>query len=358
MADRLDVAERLAEGRFAVDHTQRYVRACGALGYQHLDLTSHPSQIRDWYDAEDGLDLGALDSDCAQLRAAGAAAAEALGIQQAQLAGLAAAWTGPGADSAFRFLERHCDAASAVASELRAAAQRCESLRDNLWYLLDAKVTTAIAIDDRSAAQRSAWLAAAEMVTTGVGDRTDGRGHHPPTDNAVRGQRYSQRLARCDALDGGRGSDVLRHGDRPDGRNAGSAVRVSRRLRTRLGCVAARRATTVASVAAAPVAPVAAYSSLPADPAPAVGPIGPGAAAVAARRRRRRSWEPRRVTRRPCPPPPGIWAVLVVWPAGSSMRWAVCWGRSAGPLGDSSTLDDPLGTKNPFDGDAFHDGPR
>ena len=126
MADRLDVAQRLDEGRRAVEHTQRYVRACRALGYEHPDLTSHPSQIIDWYGTEDGLDLRALDSDCAQLRAAGAAATEALAIQQAQLAGLAAAWTGPGADSAFRFLERHCDAASMVANELRAAAQRCE----------------------------------------------------------------------------------------------------------------------------------------------------------------------------------------------------------------------------------------
>ena len=82
-----------------------------------------------------------------------------------------AAWTGPGADSALAFLQRHCDAANVVATEVRAAAQRCESLRDNLWYLLDAKVATAIAIDDRTQAQRPAWLAAAAAVTTGAGDR-------------------------------------------------------------------------------------------------------------------------------------------------------------------------------------------
>jgi hypothetical protein len=58
-----------------------------------------------------------------------------------------------------------------VANELRAAAQRCESLRDNLWYLVDSKVATAIAIDERTRAQRQPWLASAAAVTTGMGDR-------------------------------------------------------------------------------------------------------------------------------------------------------------------------------------------
>ena len=172
MADRLDVAERVAEGRVAVEHTQAYVRACQAMGYEHPDLTSHPSQIRDVLDSEDGLDLHVLDRDCAQLRAAGAAAAEGLRIQHAQVAELTAAWSGAGSDAAVAFLQRHCDAANLVATEVRAAAQRCESLRDNLWYLLDSKVGTVIAIDDRSQAQRSAWLAAAAVVTAGAGERS------------------------------------------------------------------------------------------------------------------------------------------------------------------------------------------
>lgn len=169
--DRWDVAERLAQGRPAVEHTERYVRACQMLGYHHPDLTSHPGQVRDWYDSEDGLDLRALDGDCGRLRAAAAAVAEALRMQRAQVIELAAAWTGPGAAAAVGFLQRHCDAANAVAAEVRATAQRCESLRDNLWYLLDAKVATTIAIDDRTLAQRPSWLAAAEVVVTGVGDQ-------------------------------------------------------------------------------------------------------------------------------------------------------------------------------------------
>jgi hypothetical protein len=172
VADRLDVATRLAEGRTAVEHTQLYVRACQALGYQHPDLTAHPSQVRDWYDSEEGLDLRALDADCAELRAAAGAVTEALRMQRDQVAELAGAWTGSGADPAVRFLQRHCDAADTVAAEVRAAAQRCEALRDNLWHLLDVKVATAIAIDDRSLAQRPAWLAAADAVTTGPGDRS------------------------------------------------------------------------------------------------------------------------------------------------------------------------------------------
>jgi hypothetical protein len=171
VADRLDVVERLAEGLPAAEHTQTYVQACHALGYAHPDLTSYPSQIRDWYTSEEGLDLRALDRDCAELRAAGTAVMEALRIQRAQVAELGAAWAGPGGDSAVGFLQRHCDAAYTVATEVRAAAQRCESLRDNLWYLVDSKVATAIAIDERTLAQRQMWLAAAAAVTTGVGDR-------------------------------------------------------------------------------------------------------------------------------------------------------------------------------------------
>lgn len=170
MADRLDVDVRLAEGRPAVEHTQTYVLACHALGYQHPDLTAHPAQIREWYASEDGLDLRALDRDCAELRAAGVVATEAVRIQRAQVAELATAWTGPGGDAAVRLLQRHCDTADAVAAELRAAAQRCESLRDNLWHLVDSKVATAIAVDDRTQAQRPAWLSAAAAVTTGLGD--------------------------------------------------------------------------------------------------------------------------------------------------------------------------------------------
>jgi hypothetical protein len=171
VTERLDVAERMAEGRQAVERTQSYVRACHALGYQHQDLTAHPSQIHDWYDSEDGLDLRLLDRDCAELRAAGLAMTEALRLQRAQVAELATAWMGPGADAAMRLLQRHCDVANTVVTELRAAAQRCESLRDNLWYLVDSKVATAIAIDDRTQAQRPAWLAAGAAVTTGTGDQ-------------------------------------------------------------------------------------------------------------------------------------------------------------------------------------------
>jgi len=168
MADRLDVAARLIEGRLAVEHTQTYVRACQAVGYQHPDLTAHPSRILEWFDSEEGLDLRALDRDCTELRAAGVAVTEALRMQRAQVAELTAAWTGPGGDAAARLLQRHCDAANAVVTELRAAAQRCESLRDNLWYLVDSKVATAIAVDDRAPAE---WLPAAAAVTTGTGDR-------------------------------------------------------------------------------------------------------------------------------------------------------------------------------------------
>ena len=270
MADRLDVAERLAEGRVAVERTQRYVRGCQALGYQHPDLTSHPAQIRDWYDSEEGLDLRALDNDCAQLRAAGAAASDALQMQHAQLTELAAAWTGPGADSALRFLERHCDAGSAVANEVRAAAQRCESLRDNLWFLVDSKAATAIAIDDRTLAQRSAWLAAADTVTTGVGDR-------PTAEDVVQQQirPYVDDDIRNDWLNSMRSTldGVATSYDMVTDRMAATlAAQFEFPGDLGLGCQTLQPGGSCPPVAPAPVAPAAAYPSPPADPVPATNP--------------------------------------------------------------------------------------
>lgn len=172
MSDRYDVAARLAEGEPAVAHIQAYVQACQSLGYQQPDLTAHASQVGDWYGTEAGLDLRVLDGDVAELRAAGTAIDEALWVQRSQVTELAAAWRGSGAESAARFLQRHCDAAEEVAAHVRAAAERCATLRDDLWQAVDGKVATTVAIDERTAAQRSAWLAAAQAVGAGVGERS------------------------------------------------------------------------------------------------------------------------------------------------------------------------------------------
>jgi hypothetical protein len=172
MADRFDVAARLAEGRPAVEHTQTYVEACHLLGYRHPDLTAHTAQVRDWYETETGLDLRVLDDDSAELRAAVNTIDEALWLQRAQVTEIAAAWTGSGADSATRFLQRHCDTAAEVAARVRAAAEGYAALRDNLWRLVDGKAATAVAIDDRRLEERSTWLAAAQTVTAGPGDRS------------------------------------------------------------------------------------------------------------------------------------------------------------------------------------------
>ncbi len=170
MAERFDVAARLAEGRPAVEHMQIYVDACHRLGYQHPDLTAHASQVRDWYDSEAGLDLRALDADTAALRAAVNAIEEALWVQRTQVTELAVAWRGSGADSATRFLQRHCDVATDVAAHVRAAAEHYGALRDDVWAAVDGKVAAAVAIDERTAAQRSAWLAAAHCITSGAGE--------------------------------------------------------------------------------------------------------------------------------------------------------------------------------------------
>ena len=172
MADRFDVSARLAEGRTAVEHTQTYVDACHQLGYQQPDLTAHTSQVWDWYDAEAGLDLRILDDDVCALRAALNAIEEALWVQRTQVTELAAAWRGSGADTAMRFLQRHCDVAAEVAAHVGAAAGHYAALRDDIWKSVDGKVANAVAIDERRVAERSSWLAACHSVTAGTGDRS------------------------------------------------------------------------------------------------------------------------------------------------------------------------------------------
>jgi hypothetical protein len=275
VTDRLDVAARLAEGRPATEHTQRYVQACQILGYQHPDLTSHPAQVRDWYDSEDGLDLRTLDSDCAKLRAAAAAVSEALRSQRAQIAALDAAWRGPGAASAIWFLQRHCDAASVVVAEVRAAAQRCESLRDNLWQLLDTKVATAIDIDDRTGMQRPAWLAAVDAITIGAGDR-------PTAEEVVRGQvkPYVDNDIRVEWVTAMRSAQagVAASYDMVTDRFAG-ALTATFELPGDLG-PGGQPLQPAPPIAPTPptaaVAPVAAVPSLPPDPVPPATPMPPG----------------------------------------------------------------------------------
>lgn len=287
MADRLDVAERLAEGRPAVDHTHRYVRACQQVGLADPDL-----EVRDCFESEDGLDLRALDGDCAQLRAAGAAVTEALRLQRAQISELTAAWMGPGAEAAVRFLQRHCDAANEVATEIRAAAQRCESLRDNLWHLVDSKVATAIAIDDRSLAQRPVWLAAADTVTSGGGDRPAAeellrQQVKPYVDNDIRDEwltfMRSARAGVAAAYDMviDRMATAMRGyfeipGDLGPMRQAVGSTTLAYLPQNPVPATAARAGIAPAAIAPAAIAPTAtpaaAAPALPADPAAAMMP--------------------------------------------------------------------------------------
>jgi hypothetical protein len=168
VAEKFDVASRLAEGQPAVDNIQTYVWACHVLGYANPDLTLHASQVRDWYGSEDGLDLRALDADCAALEAAVAATEDALARQDEGAGALSAAWQGDGANASRGFLRRHGEASAAAAAAVRTSADALATLRDNLWQTIDGKVAAAIAADDRAPDE---WLAAAHTVTTGAGDR-------------------------------------------------------------------------------------------------------------------------------------------------------------------------------------------
>jgi hypothetical protein len=166
-----DVAARLATGEPAVERIGTYVWACRQLGYQHPDLTAHAAQVRDWYARDDGLDLRALDADCAALSAAAAAADDAVRRHGELCTELAGAWSGGGAGAAREFLWRHGQSAVTIRDGLRRAADALTTLHDELWRAVDEKVEAVRDIDDRRLPQRAEWLAAAQTVTVGAGDR-------------------------------------------------------------------------------------------------------------------------------------------------------------------------------------------
>ena len=170
VANPFDVAARLADGRPAVDDVEEYVAACRRLGYQHPDLTTHTAQVRDWYSADDGLDLRALDADRVALAAAASAAEDAARMQADLMTDLDAAWSGRGATAAREFLWRSCQSATAVSAAVRSAADAVATLRDALWQAVDAKVLATEAVDGTQQPRRAEWMAAATTVKTGVGD--------------------------------------------------------------------------------------------------------------------------------------------------------------------------------------------
>ncbi|WP_235657754.1 hypothetical protein [Mycolicibacterium setense] len=159
------------QGQPAVETFAEFVWACAQLGYQHPDLTAHIGQVQDWYAAEDGLDLRALDADCAALAATADSAEQALRLQNDQLSALEQAWHGHGAQAAGELLDRHGGAARQAVAAVRRAADTLAPLRDQLWRAIDSKVAATERIEARCATQRPDWLAAARTVRTGLGDR-------------------------------------------------------------------------------------------------------------------------------------------------------------------------------------------
>ncbi|OBK73194.1 hypothetical protein [Mycobacterium sp. 1164985.4] len=171
MTESFDATARLADGAPGVADLEQYVLACQCLGYRHPDLTAHPGQVRYWYAAEDGLDLGALGTDCAALQSAVTAAEDALARHEAQLEALSTAWQGAGASASREFLRRHGQAATVAATAVQTAASALADLRERLWTTVDDKVAKVTAIGDGVQARRADWLAAAQTVTMGAGDR-------------------------------------------------------------------------------------------------------------------------------------------------------------------------------------------
>jgi len=129
----VDVRARLAEGAAAV--------------------AGQTPQIQQWYYAEDGLRLDALDADSAALAAAASMSEEALHVQHEAVAVLAEGWRSGSGSGAVDFVARHCGAAAGVVAELRSGAGTLSALSENLRRVVDSKVE---AVLDGSAE----WVAA------------------------------------------------------------------------------------------------------------------------------------------------------------------------------------------------------
>ena len=116
----VDVRARLAEGAAMV--------------------ASQNQQTQQWYYAEDGLRLDALDADSAALAAAASTSEEAIHAQREALTVLTEAWRGGSGDGAVDFVARHCAAAEGVAAEIRSGAGVLSALSENLARVVNSKV--------------------------------------------------------------------------------------------------------------------------------------------------------------------------------------------------------------------------
>jgi hypothetical protein len=172
MAESFDAAGRLAEGEPALADIQELVWATHLVGYQNPSLTADAGQIRDWYTSEDGLDLRVLDTDGAALTRVAAAAGDALARQDEQQAALSAVWAGSAAVASQTFLRRHAEASAVAVAAVRLAGERLTALRDELWRLVDAKAAATVTAAAEMGGQKAEWLAAAQTVNTGTGDRS------------------------------------------------------------------------------------------------------------------------------------------------------------------------------------------
>ena len=239
--------------------------------------------------------------------------------------------------------------ASMVATELRAAAQRCESLRDNLWYLVDAKVATAIAVDERARHHQQQWLAAAAAVTTGAGDRAAAE----PMVREQIGPYVDEDIAN-DWLTAMRSTvaGVATSYDMVIDRMAARRRRPSSFPAT-CGWAANRSAATEC----AGIARRLHARGQPSRPGGATEPSGRRALLrpLPLRRRRRRSGARRRVTRwaRPRATWAAAWAAWAAWP-GLAGRIVDAMGGLLGSSADGASGADPLGEDAFDDGEPFH----
>ncbi len=214
-----DVAARLADGEEAVDTLTTYVAACRAVDRPTGGLTV--PAVREWYAAEAGLKLDALDADSAALAAMARTAEESVAVEGEVLATMAQVWQGESGSAAQEFVQRHWTGGAAMVTSLREASAALASLRHDLGALVDAKVEAVMRFDDRRAAEHPIWLAGAEAVLHGRAGREAAAvvNHQigPYVDDEVGGEWLPAMRAATDSVSAAYDDALLRLADGPAG---------------------------------------------------------------------------------------------------------------------------------------------
>lgn len=212
-----DVTTRLAAGDAALGNIGTYVEACAMLGRAAPDLTA--ARVREWYGAEAGLRLDALESDTAAVESLARALDEAVTVVRSALGTVLQAWKGEAGFAGAETVDGQCASGDGLVDSLRATAGVLRSLREQLGQLVDEKVATTLRVDDSRMAEHPAWLPQARALLRGVADSSalDALAQQigPYVDGDIQGDWLPAMRSSTDSVAAAYDDAVARMSDRP-----------------------------------------------------------------------------------------------------------------------------------------------